>query len=222
MALLRLAQGKVDAASASIATALHAAGTNRLARAPLVAAQVEIALADGDVATARTAADELTATAETFGSAGLKASAHRCEGAVALAEGQAVAALGQLRLAFAAWQELDAPYDAARTRVLLADVYAALDDPDAAARERAAANGCFESLGVHADDAAPVAVESPLSARELEVLRLIAAGKTNREIAADLFLSEKTVARHLSNIFTKIDVSSRTAATAYAFSSGLV
>ena len=220
MALLRLAQGKSDAASASIATTLQAAGANRLGRAPLLAAQVEIALAAGDVATARAAADELTATAETFGSAGLKASAHRCEGAVALAEQQAVAALGQLRLAFSAWQELDAPYDAARTRLLLADAYAALDDPDAAERERAAAKACFERLGVRGDEASTP--ETPLSAREVEVLRLVAAGKTNRDIATALFLSEKTVARHVSNIFTKLDVSSRTAATAYAFSSGLV
>jgi DNA-binding CsgD family transcriptional regulator len=223
MALLRLAQGKVDAAAASIATALHGAGANRLARAPLLAAQVEIALADNDVATARVAADELLATAETFGSAGLKASAHRGAGAVALGENQAVTALGHLRLAVGVWQELDAPYDAARTRMLLADAYAALDDPDAADRERAAANACFDRLGVlRGDDEVPEVTATPLSAREVEVLRLIAAGKTNREIAAELFLSEKTVARHLSNIFTKLDVSSRTAATAYAFSSGLV
>jgi DNA-binding NarL/FixJ family response regulator len=216
MALLRLAQGKVDAAASSIANALHGAGTNRLARAPLLAAQVDIALADADAATARVAADELSLTAATFGSAGLRASAHRCEGAVALAEKQAVSALAQLRLAFAAWQELDAPYDAARTRLLLADAYDALDDHDTAARERAAAQACFERLGVRR------VVDSPLSTREMEVLRHIASGKSNREIAADLFLSEKTVARHISNIFAKLDVSSRTAATAYAFSSGLV
>jgi DNA-binding CsgD family transcriptional regulator len=220
MALLRLAQDKVDAAGASIVTALHGAGTNRLARAPLLAAQVEIALRAGDVVTARAAADELTATAETFASPGLRAAAHRCEGAVALAEGQAVSALAQLRLAFGAWQELDAPFDAARTRLLLADAYAALDDPDAAARERAAAQACFERLGVRSDETK--APDSPLSTRETEVLRLLATGKTNKEMATELFLSEKTVARHVSNIFTKLDVSSRTAATAYAFSSGLV
>jgi ATP/maltotriose-dependent transcriptional regulator MalT len=221
MALLRLAQGKLDAAGASIASALHAAGTNRLARAPMLAAQVEIALAQGDVASARAAAAELSATATTFGSAGLRAAAHRCEGAVALGENQAVAALAQLRLAVGVWQELDAPYEAARTRLLLADAYDALDDPDAAERERAAAEACFVRLGVRRESDA-TAIDTPLSAREVDVVRLIAAGKTNKDIASELFLSEKTVARHVSNIFTKLGVSSRSAATAYAFSTGLV
>jgi DNA-binding NarL/FixJ family response regulator len=182
----------------------------------MLAAHVEIALAADDVALARAAADELTQIASTFGSAALRASAHRCEGAVALTENQAVTALAALRQAFNLWCELDAPYEAAHVRVLLADAYRALSDPDAADREAAAARAAFERLGVRRRD------NGPLSDREAEVLRLIASGKTNREIAADLFLSEKTVARHVSNIFTKLGVSSRSAATAHAFSNGLV
>lgn len=221
MALLRLAQGKAEVAAASIATVLTAAGANRLARAPILAAQIEIALGTGDTALARVAVDELREIAKAFSSPGLKASAHRWEGAVALAEKQAVTALAALRMAFTMWQELDAPYEAARTRLLLADAYTALDDPDAAAREATAAQQTFDRLGV-LGDTAPKAVDSPLSPREIEVLRLVATGCTNRDVAGQLFLSEKTVARHVSNIFTKLGVASRSAATAYAYSSGLV
>jgi DNA-binding NarL/FixJ family response regulator len=220
MALLRLAQGNTAAATSSIGAALLGAGANRLARAPLLAAQVDIALGADDVAVARAAANELNEIAATFESAGLRASAHRCEGAVALAEGQSVTALAALRMACTLWCELDAPWEAARTRVLLADAYRALSDPDAAEREDAAAQAAFERLGVRSGSA--IADTGPLSAREAEVLRLIATGKTNRDVATELFLSEKTVARHVSNIFTKLGVSSRSAATAYAFSAGLV
>jgi DNA-binding NarL/FixJ family response regulator len=135
-----------------------------------------------------------------------------------------VAALGSLRLALTAWQELDAPYEAARTRVLLAQAYRALDDEDAAVRECAAARACFRELGALADLEALETAPEPvcgLSPRELEVLRLVATGDSNRAIAEALFLSEKTVARHVSNIFTKLGVSSRSAATAYAFANGL-
>jgi len=134
-----------------------------------------------------------------------------------------------LRAACAAWNELDVPYEAARTRVLLGDAYAQLDDTDGAERERAAARACFERLGavrdVEALDSRGSTREGSdhgLSPRELEVLGLVAAGHTNRDIAGELFLSEKTVARHLSNIFAKLAVSSRSAATAYAYEHGLV
>ena len=135
-----------------------------------------------------------------------------------------------LRAACTSWNELDAPYEAARPRVLLADAYALLDDDDGADRERAAARACFERLGAQAalraldgDGAGSDAVsDHGLSPREREVLELVARGLTNRDIAGELFLSEKTVARHLSNIFTKLGVSSRSAATAYAYEQGLV
>jgi DNA-binding NarL/FixJ family response regulator len=223
LALLRLAQGRVDAARASIAAAIATFAGSRLERAPLHAAQVEIALVAGDLDTAAASADEVIDTAARFESMGLRAVGLRVQGAVQLARGESVAALASLRAAATAWNELDAPYEVARTRVLLADAYRQLDDVDAAEREATSARACFERLGVRAttDDAVDTAMHG-LSPRELEVLGLVAGGITNREIAGELFLSEKTVARHLSNIFSKLGVSSRAAATAYAYEHGLV
>jgi DNA-binding NarL/FixJ family response regulator len=139
-----------------------------------------------------------------------------------------VAALASLRLAFTLWQELDAPYETARTRVLLAEAYRALDDTDAADRECAAARATFERLGAAADlraldeQGGIVAAPGGLTTREVEVLRLVAKGESNRDIAASLFISEKTVARHVSNIFTKLGVNSRSAATSFAYANSLV
>lgn len=213
--LMLLARGETAAAVASIFSALAAFGGNDLERAPLLAAQVEIALAAGDVATADASANAIAGTAATFESDGLRAVANRCQGAVSLAKGEPVAALGSLRMAVAAWQELDAPYETARVRLLLSDAYRCLDDTDAADRELAAARAAFAKLGV--SEAVVTAPPGGLTAREVEVLRLVAQGKSNAEIASDLFLSVKTVARHVSNIFTKIGVSSRAAATAWAY-----
>lgn len=219
LALLRLAQGRIEAAAASIAAALAPATGSRLARAPLYAAQTEIALAAGDVTLAEAAAQEVADTAVAFDSAGLSAEGNRCRGAVLLAQGRAVEAMAQLRTAFNAWQELDAPYNAARTRMLLADAYGALGDADAAARERSAAEACFARLGVVTErDGLP----GGLTARELEVVRLIAVGDSNRAIADKLVLSEKTVARHVSNIFGKVGATSRSGVTAYAYDNGLM
>jgi DNA-binding CsgD family transcriptional regulator len=219
LALLRVAQGRVDAAKSALTAALGGAGTNRLARAPFLAALVEAALAASDVALAREAADELNAIADAFGSTGLRAQAQRGEGAVALAEGHGVTAMAALRGAMALWQELEAPYECGRTRLLLADAYDLLGDAEGAERERSAATAALAKLGVV--PGAPDVIDTPLSEREVEVLRLVASGQTNREVAEKLFLSEKTVARHVANIFTKLDVTNRAAATAYAFSSGI-
>jgi len=224
LALLRLAQGRVDAARSSIRAALAGFSGSRLERAPLLAAHVEIALAAGDVDLAETAAAELVETAETFESAGLRATGHRCLGAVALARGYPVAALVALRLAFDLWHELDVPYEVARTRLLLGEAYRALDDGDAARRERAAARSCFERLGAVADlrslreSAAP---PYELTAREVDVLELVAAGLTNPQIAASLYISRKTAEHHVSNILVKLGVSSRTEAAAAAVRLGL-
>jgi DNA-binding CsgD family transcriptional regulator len=227
LALLRLAQGRSSTAAASIRAALTAVTSDRLARAQLCAAQVEIALAAGDAGTAARACDELTRTASTYGSSGLEAAALQARGALLLAEGRAEAALPTLRAACRRWQELDAPYDAARVRLLLVVAYEALDDGDAAARELDAAAAVFDQLGATLDAARVAALRGRaalpggLSAREAEVLALVASGRTNREIAATLVLSPKTVARHLSNIFAKLGVSSRTQAAAFAYEYGL-
>jgi DNA-binding NarL/FixJ family response regulator len=135
-----------------------------------------------------------------------------------------------LRRGWRLWHELDAPYEAARARVLLGLACRALGDADGAAMELDAARSAFQQLGAAPDLSrveslarrSPDGPAGPLTARELEVLRLVATGMGNRAIAAELFLSEKTVARHLSNIFTKLDLSSRSAATAYAYEHHLV
>ncbi|MDZ5620055.1 LuxR C-terminal-related transcriptional regulator [Nocardioides sp. HM23] len=219
LALLRLAQGRVEAATASIAAALAPEGGSRLGRAPLHAAQSEIALAAGDLALAEASAQEVADTAVAFESAGLGAEGNRCRGAVLLAQGRAVEAMALLRTAFNTWQELDAPYDAARTRLLIAAAYLALGDADAAAREKSAAEACFARLGVVATREG---LPKGLTAREVEVVRLIAAGDSNRSIAEKLVLSEKTVARHVSNIFGKVGATSRSGVTAFAYDNGIM
>jgi len=229
LALLRLAQGQVDAAAAASRRAVNEIH-DRLTRSRLLATHVEIMLAARDVQAARAAADELAGIADELEALLLHAMSTHATGAVRLAEGDARASLTALRQAWAAWQELEAPYDAARVRVLIGLACRALGDEDSAQMELDAARWVFRQLGAGPDltrvealsgKAAATAVGG-LTAREVEVLRLVAAGKTNRAIAADLFLSEKTVARHVSNIFTKLDLSSRAAATAYAFAHDLV
>jgi DNA-binding CsgD family transcriptional regulator len=165
------------------------------------------------------------ATADVFESIGLRAAGFRCRGAVSLEQQQPVAALAALRKSYALWQELDAPYEVARTRVLLAQAYRMLDDEDAAIRECSAARTCFSALGAAADlQALSTGAPPPcgLTSREVEVLRLVAAGRSNRDTANELFISEKTVARHVANIYVKLGVSSRSAATAFAYEHNLV
>jgi DNA-binding NarL/FixJ family response regulator len=216
LALLRARQGRTQAAAAAIRAALAAETRNQLVRARLYAAQVEIALAAGDAGTAREASDELGGIADAYGTVGLAATSGLARGAVLLAEGQPGEALGALRTACRQWRELDAPYEVARVRQALAEAYERLGDADSAARERAEARATLDRLG-----AAPAAQPGGLTGREVEVLGLVAAGRTNRQIATELAIAEKTVARHLSNIFTKIDVGTRTEAAAYAFTHGL-
>jgi DNA-binding CsgD family transcriptional regulator len=228
LALLRLAQGRVDAALSAICRATDEAD-DRLARAKLLAAHAEIALVAADVAAARVAVVELSAIAAALDAPLLRAVAARTAGSVLLAEGDAGSALASLRSAHTAWQELGAPYEAARTRELIGLACRALGDGDSAALELEAAQVVFRRLGAtpdvtrvrHHADPAPSRGAGNLSRRERQVLALVATGKTNREIASDLVMSEKTVARHLSNIFAKLALSSRSAATAYAYEHGL-
>ena len=229
LALLRLAQGDGAAAAAAIRRVLDETA-GRLRRAALLPAYVEIMLAVGDADEARSACRELEEIAEHQRSEALGAMSSHARGAVALAEGDARRALIALRDAWRRWEELGAPYEAARARVHVGLACRALGDEDAAALELEAARATFERLGAVPDLArldalAPSAAATDahgLTARELEVLRLVAAGGSNREIAATLVISERTVARHLQNIFAKLGVSSRTAAGAFAFEHDLL
>jgi DNA-binding CsgD family transcriptional regulator len=223
LSLLRLAQGRLDAAVSAIRRVVDEA-RDRATRSRLLGPYVEIMLAAGDAQAARTAADELAAIAEGFDAPLLRAVSTHATGALLLHEGDARAALAPLRRAWATWQELEAPYEAARIRVLLGLCCRALEDPDSAEMELDAARCVFEQLGA-APDLARVETlarnmahaAGGLTPRETEVLRLVAAGKTNRQIAAELVISEKTAATHLGNIFNKLGLSGRAAATAYAY-----
>jgi ATP/maltotriose-dependent transcriptional regulator MalT len=187
---------------------------------------VEIMLAAGDISAAREAADELCQIVDVYDTPALRAAAGYAIGGVLLAEGEARSALGQLRRARERWQALDAPYETARARVHMGFACRALGDEESAALELDAAHRVFAKLGAEPDiirvdqltRKQPIAAaEHGLTSRELEVLRLVAAGKTNHAIATDLVIADKTVDRHVTNIFTKLGVSSRAAATAYAY-----
>jgi DNA-binding CsgD family transcriptional regulator len=231
LALLRLAQGQRDAARAAIERAIAEPSRGRQ-RANVLAAAVEIFLACGDQPGAMRAADELRALADGREAPWLRAMAAYADGAVCLEKGEPKAALAPLSEAARIWRDLNAPYETARVAVLMGRACRALGDAGGALMEWEAAARVFRQFGalpalaeaealIHERPAALPAAGG-LTARELEVLRLIARGKTNRGIAAELDISEKTVARHVSNIFIKLDLSTRAAAAAYAFTHGLM
>lgn len=228
LALLRLAQERLDAATAIITRALNETSWNRLARARLLPARAQIALATGDLDAATAAVTELGAIAAENESAVLDAAALSARGRLQLALEEPDAACATLRVAVSRWQELDVPYEVASARTVLGQALHAAGDEESAAAAFAAAEVLFEQIGARLDAhairerVARPQLPAGLTEREAEVLRLIAAGRSNKEIAAELFLSAKTVSRHLSNIFTKIGVSSRSAATAFAFEHHLV
>ena len=229
LALLRLAQGNDDAAAAAIRRILGET-TDRLRRASLLPAYVQIMLTVGDADEARSACRELEEISADYESGMLTAMLEQARGMVELSSGDARAALVPLRQAWQTWQQLGAPYEAARTRVLLGLACQAVGDHDAFELELDAARSTFDELGATPDVArvdslagrAASAETHGLTPRELEVLRLVATGKSNREIAASLVISEHTVARHVQNIFTKLNLASRTAAAAFAFEHDLV
>jgi DNA-binding NarL/FixJ family response regulator len=220
-ALLRLGQGRTEAAMTAIRRAVDSLA-EPLDRVRLLPALVEIAVAAGRVEEAREGARELEAIAARCESAVLQAMADEAQGAIALVQGDPPSALRRLRAAFEVWQRVGAPYHAARLRVATARACRALGDAEGATLELEAAGAVFRKLGAAPPEPEVRRVEHGLSARELQVLRLIAGGKANKEIAAELSLSVKTVDRHVSNIFAKIAVTSRAAATAYAFQHGLM
>lgn len=224
-ALLCLAAGDVPGAVRAARRALEEHGPGP-ARSALLATAIEVLLAAGDIAGAREFADELAALAAATGVEMLKASADYARGTVLLVSGDAPGSIVALRSACMAWRDLQLPYDVARARFQLGLAYRAVGDDDAAELEFDGARATFKLLGASVDLArigsiAP-AESSVLTQRECQVLRLVAAGRTNREIAAELVISEHTVSRHLQNMYMKLGVTSRAAATAYAYEHHLV
>lgn len=228
-ALLRLAQRNVEAARSALRVAIAAESGNPLRRARLLSARIDVALDAGELDEATVAVEELEAIAHAFPTDVLAATVDTARGAVLLARADATAALERLRRACTSWQDLRLPYEAAQARMLCGQAARAVGDEEGGRAELRAALAAFEQLGA-TKDAAKVTMllegrgdlPGGLTGREAEVLRLIAAGKSNRQIAAELVISEHTVARHVQNIFTKLNVSSRSAATAFAFEHGLV
>jgi DNA-binding CsgD family transcriptional regulator/tetratricopeptide (TPR) repeat protein len=229
MALLRLAEGKPDAAAALIRGVADSAGAG-LRRPKLLGPYVEILIAACDFDAARGAADELTRIATGIDAPSLLATSAQATGAVLSAEGKTKAALALLREAWAIWQQLETPYESARARVLIGQVCQRLGDEETARMHFHAARSVFGQLGAAPDlaqlerlmatgDASPLGA---LTDREREVLSRVASGETNRQIAAMLGISEHTIARHVSNIFDKLGVTSRTAASAFAHRHRLV
>ena len=227
LALLRLGQGRTGDAVAAIGGALDQT-PDPAERARLLPAYVEVMLTAADPTAAAEGAAELGRTARGLGAPLLAAAASYAEGTCAIAAGDGRTGLARLRESWTRWRELDAPYESARVRLAMAEAHWLLGDPDSAELELEAAAWVFDHLGAVPDlervrrlstRSAPA---GPLTGREAEVLRLVATGATNRTVAARLFISEKTVARHLSHIFTKLGVSSRAAATAHAYEHGLL
>jgi DNA-binding CsgD family transcriptional regulator len=229
LALLWLARGRTQSAAAAIGRALDAT-TDPIERARLLPALVEILVGADDTENARGACDELEEIAARFDTGVLRAAAAQARGALDLAEGASRESLIHLRRAWKVWQALEIPYASARARELIGLACRAVGDRDGGRLELEAARDAYEALGAAPDLARVEALLLPrergatrgLSPRELQVLRLVAAGNSNKAIAAELSLSVKTIERHVSNILTKLDVHSRVGATAWAFEHDIV
>ena len=228
LALVRLAQGRAGIATAALRTAIAAGSATRIRRAELLAAEVEAALAAGDRTLAGTAAEDLSSIAEALDRPAVNAIAAQARGAVQLAASDAAGAMAELRAAAAMWNDMGLPYEEAEARLLVGAAAKTLGDEEGARLEIQTARAAFQRLGARvqarrAADAMTSRSHRPagLTAREAEVLHLVAAGKSNRQIGLALDISEYTVARHVQNIFVKLGVSSRAAATAVAVANQL-
>ena len=236
IALLRLARGNRTDAVAMIGRALQEGG-GQSPRPEVMSASVEIFCAVGDFIAARAEADMLSTVAAATASPVLQAMAAVAAGSVSLAEGDAGHALVELRSAARTWQALHMPYDAARARLTLGSACAVLGDRTSAEMEFEGAREVFAALGAVRDVAQanslltglsgtegsrPTTAPCTLTGREREVLVALAAGLSNREIAAALVVSPHTVARHVEHIYAKLGVTNRTSATAYAYEHHLV
>jgi DNA-binding CsgD family transcriptional regulator len=224
-----MARGRFGAAQTALRRALEEE-TDLGRRAGLLDADIQVLLALGDTSGARSRIDELRQIATALGAPVVRAQCNMAEGAALLAEHEPGAALGPLRRAWTDWQRLEAPYDAARVRLLIGRAYRELDDQESAAMEFDAARWVFQQLGALPDLTQVDSLTSPaeakptpggLTQREMDVLRLIAAGQTNKEIGATLVISEHTVARHVQNMLAKLGCSSRAALAAFAVEHGL-
>jgi ATP/maltotriose-dependent transcriptional regulator MalT len=223
LALVRLAQGRTTAAAAALRTSLADGSLSRVRRAYLLAAQVSVSLAAGNHEHAREAAQELSSIADVLSRPTVVAMAALARGQLRLASNDGAGAVADLRVASAVWQELQLPYEEAQAHLLIGKAAQVMGDEEGARLEIQSARADFERLGAHRDAqlAATALRARPdriagLTAREAEVLRLVAAGMSNRQIGEALAISEYTVGRHLQNIFVKLGVSSRAAATAIA------
>lgn len=230
MALLRLAEGQLESAKLSIRRALEEAKTPRI-RVRILPAYIEIMVVANDIPAAQAATDALIAIAKDLDAPMMQALVSQAEGAVCLARGEGQTALTKLRNAWAIWNELGAPYESARTRFLLGEACRQTGDEETAQLEYEAAQSAFQHLHARPDLARVEQVLKKrekttkpfgLTSRELEILRSLATGKTNKAIAAELFVSERTVDRHVSNILSKLNVPSRAGATACAYAHGLI
>jgi ATP/maltotriose-dependent transcriptional regulator MalT len=220
LALLALERGRPAAAFASLRAAVSAAGDTPLARADLLPAAVEVAVAAGELPSGRVWAEELAALAATYGTVGFEAEAGVAAGRLHLAEGEAGSALRPLRRAAAAWRRLGATVPAAQAAGLLAAAYDAVGDHDAARLEQRVVDEAMSSLGTDARARdGRRSLPDGLTAREAEVLGLAADGRSNQQIADELVLSVRTVERHLATVYQKLDLhgrSARAAAVSYA------
>ena len=226
-ALLLLAKGQNSEAAETLQAALEASrGAER--RLLLLGPLVETLVAAGKLGPARAHAEELTERAAQIGAPLIEATALDATGRLLLAERKPQAARSILREALVIWQRLASPYQAARTRRMLGEAQLSLGETAAARADIAAAQEVFVRLGAEPDAALAAALlandrdTGGLTAREVEVLALVAEGETNRQIAASLAISQHTVARHLSNIFDKTGTSNRTEASIHAQKAGLV
>ncbi|WP_420749734.1 LuxR C-terminal-related transcriptional regulator [Rhodococcus sp. O3] len=226
LTLLWSCRGRTSQAVAAVRRLL-AETPDPVRRSRVLPAAVEVLTGGHRIDEARSAARELTELSTGFGCIGLRAMAAYACGIVELASGETESALRSARDACRIWTDLDAPYEVARSRVLIGTAIREIGDEYSARTELTAARGIFDRLGAVPDERdvdrmLRHGLPGGLTEREVEVLRLVATGCSNPEIAERLVLSEKTVARHLSNIFTKLDVTSRTAAAAYAHEHGLL
>jgi DNA-binding CsgD family transcriptional regulator len=223
-ALLELATGRADQAWAAITAAVAAASASPFRCARMLRAEVEIGLAAGHQTAAMSAYERLRRISETYPTPGFRAWADQAQGALLVAAGDSSAALAPLGAAATAYHRMRAPYDAACAELLLAEAHRQRDEHGEAETHGDAAAAIFARLGVSPPPSLPAHASLPagLTQREAEVLRLVAGGASNREVGERLWISEATVRRHLANIFRKVGVGSRTAASAWAHEHGLL